>query len=156
MYISPCRAGSFSLASRTRKSFARVRSSGGAFFSAPGRRVIHTNSDREHTGRVLARLGIEGVFDAVYDIADMGYCPKPDATAYRKVLDAEDANPARAAMFEDMAPNLVEPHALGMRTVWTPSGFDGAAQGAEDGHVHFVTDNLTGFVQGLAPESAAV
>lgn len=128
---------------------------GEAIAALPGRRVIHTNSDRGHTGRVLARLGIEGVFDAVYDIADTAYCPKPDAAAYRVILDAENADPSRAAMFEDMAVNLVQPHELGMRTVWTPSGFDGATEGAEDGHVHFVTDDLTGFVRTLAEERAA-
>lgn len=122
---------------------------GEAIAGLPGRRVIHTNSDRGHAGRVLTRLGIGDAFDAVYDIAALGYMPKPDAVSYRSVLEQERVDPARAAMFEDMAVNLVQPHALGMRTVWTPSGNAGAAEGAEDGHVHFVADDLTGFVNTL-------
>lgn len=121
----------------------------------PGRRVIHTNSDVKHTERVLARLGFpEGVFHAVYDIAATRYEPKPERSAYDHVLNAEGADPARAAMFEDAARNLVEPHRRGMRTVWTPTGCDWASHGAADGHVHHIAEDMTEFVSALAREVA--
>ena len=128
---------------------------GAAIRSLPGRRVIHTNSDKGHTARVLARLGIEDAFDAVYDIASAGYLPKPRDESYDAVLEGEGADPRSAAMFEDTARNLLAPHALGMRTVWTPSGCDWAGQGADGAHVHFVADDLTGFVRDVAEGRAA-
>lgn len=126
-----------------------------AIASLPGRKVIHSNSNAGHIERVVARIGLEGVFDAAYDIAHTDYTPKPAASAYRAVMDAEGFDPSRAAMFEDMAHNLAEPHAMGMRTVWTPSGCDWAAQGADEPHVHFVAEDITRFVEGLVREGAA-
>jgi len=91
---------------------------GRALARLPGRRVVHTNSARAHAARVLAALGLAPVFDAVFAIEDKGLVPKPRAQAYAHVLDRTGADPARAAMIEDSASNLVEPHRLGMRTVW--------------------------------------
>lgn len=126
---------------------------GEAIARLPGRRVIHTNSDQKHTARVLARLGFpEDVFHAVYDIEATSYEPKPEASAYDRVLAAEKADPAQAAMFEDAARNLLEPHRRGMRTIWTPTNCDWASHGAEGAHIHFVAENMTDFVSALAQE----
>ncbi len=113
----------------------------------PGRRVIHTNSDTAHTSRVLAQLGIaETLFDAVYDIAATGYQPKPGIPAYDHVLREEGVDAGRAAMFEDSARNLLEPHRRGMRTVLTPTSCDVASQGSDGAHVQFITHDITAFV----------
>ncbi len=117
----------------------------------PGRRVIHTNSDTAHTSRVLAQLGIpETLFDAVYDIEATGYQPKPGLPAYDHVLREERADAARAAMFEDSARNLLEPHRRGMRTVLTPTSCDVASQGSDGAHVQFITHDITRFVTDIA------
>ena len=60
-------------------------------------------------------------------------------------------------MFEDLAVNLEAAHALGMTTVLVATGADWAADepaakrparvGDAHDHVHFVTDDLTGFLQ---------
>jgi putative hydrolase of the HAD superfamily len=62
-------------------------------------------------------------------------------------------------MFEDLARNLVVPHQLGMTTVLVvPDGSkevvreDWELEGREARHVDHVTDDLTGFLQGLAKE----
>ena len=61
-----------------------------------------------------------------------------------------------AAMFEDLARNLVVPHQLGMTTVLVvPDGSkevvreDWELEGRDAAHVDHVTDDLTGFLQGL-------
>ena len=121
---------------------------GEAIAALPGRKIIHTNSDRAHVARVLARLQIEpGVFSAVHDIISKGFEPKPGPRAYDAVAKAEGLDPTRAAMFEDAARNLLEPHKRGMRTVLLPTDCDIASAGKEGAHVHFVTDDLTGFLQ---------
>lgn len=67
----------------------------------PGRRFIFTNGCRDHAARVLKQLQIETLFDAIWDIRSLDYCPKPDAQGYRRMLDDHGVDPARAAMFED-------------------------------------------------------
>ena len=129
---------------------------GEAITALPGRRVIHTNSDHGHTERVLGRLGIADVFDAVYDIKFTRYEPKPAAEPFAAVISAEGGSPQRAAMFEDAARNLAVPHRLGMRTVLVPTDCDWASHGADGAHVHFVADDLTGFVQALAAGKEAL
>jgi putative hydrolase of the HAD superfamily len=63
-------------------------------------------------------------------------------------------------MFEDLARNLAIPHQLGMTTVLVvPDGTrevlreDWELEGRDDSHVDHVTDDLTGFLQGLARAS---
>ena len=64
-------------------------------------------------------------------------------------------------MFEDLARNLVVPHELGMTTVLVvPDGTkevvreDWELEGRDAAHVDHVTDDLTGFLQGLARPSS--
>lgn len=123
---------------------------GEAIAALPGRRVIHSNASMGHVDNVLGRLGISGAFDAAYDIRTSQYEPKPAESAYQRVLEATGADPKRAAMFEDIAHNLVVPHALGMRCVYVPTACDWASLGSDDDHVHFVADDLTKFVQAVA------
>ncbi|MEM8597401.1 MAG: pyrimidine 5'-nucleotidase [Pseudomonadota bacterium] len=90
-----------------------------AGLKARGKRlIIHTNGARGHAARVLERLDLSEVFDAVYAIEDKALRPKPDPRAYARVLTADGFAPERAAMIEDTAANLAEPKRLGMGTVW--------------------------------------
>jgi putative hydrolase of the HAD superfamily len=83
--------------------------------------------------------------------------PKPAAETYERFFDAHGVDPARAAMFEDIAHNLAVPHARGMKTVLvTPKA--GAhdhredweiAAGAKATHVDYLTQDLAGFLFGL-------
>ena len=80
----------------------------------PGRKLIFTNGSREHALQTTSRLGLEGAFDGVFDIADSNLVPKPDAAAYEAFFAKFSVNPASAAMFEDIARNLIVPKAVGM------------------------------------------
>ncbi len=123
---------------------------GHAIAALPGRCVIHTNSDQAHVSRVLARLDIDpALFAAVYDIEGTGFEPKPGPRAYDHVAAAEGTAPTRAAMFEDSARNLLEPHRRGMRTVLLPTQCDIASAGKNDPHIHFITNDLTDFLTGI-------
>jgi len=128
---------------------------GAAIAALPGRKIIHTNSDCAHVTRVLAQLQMdEAIFAAVHDIESTGFEPKPGAHAYNAVAKAEGFDPTRAAMFEDSARNLLEPHKRGMRTVLLPTPCDIASAGKAGAHVHFVTDDLTGFLGQVTGERA--
>ena len=130
---------------------------GTAIANLPGRKLILTNGSTDHAGKVLERLGIGEHFEAVFDIVAAELEPKPAPQTYRKFLADHAVNPNSSAMFEDLARNLVVPHQLGMTTVLVvPDGSrevireDWELEGRDAAHVDHVTDDLTGFLQGLA------
>jgi putative hydrolase of the HAD superfamily len=83
----------------------------------PGRRFIFTNADAGHARRVLARLGLEGLFHAVFHIESAGFTPKPDRVAFERLIAEHRVTPATSAFFEDSAANLKTAAELGMTTV---------------------------------------
>jgi putative hydrolase of the HAD superfamily len=89
---------------------------GDAIEKLPGRKLILTNGSRKHAENVAMKLGIFDHFEDVFDIEAAGFTPKPDRRAYDLFLDKHGVEPSRAAMFEDIAKNLVVPHDLGMTT----------------------------------------
>ncbi len=88
----------------------------------PGRKLIFTNADSTYAKRVLARLGLEGSFEAIYDVHAMEYWPKPDARAYAGLCAAHGVDPETALFVDDMARNLAPAKAIGMTTVWIDNG----------------------------------
>ena len=118
----------------------------------PGRRYVFTNGSREHAARVLARLDLAHLFEEVWDIRTFGFQPKPHAHAYRTAQARKGAG--AAAMFDDIARNLVEAHALGWTTVWLNNGSEWSRQGpeapiAEPHHIHYETGDLARFLQSV-------
>ena len=133
---------------------------GAAIANLPGRKLVLTNGSTDHAGKVLQRLGIDAHFEAVFDIIAADLEPKPAAQTYQKFLRDHRVDPGKSAMFEDLARNLAIPHQLGMTTVLVvPDGTrevlreDWELEGRDDSHVDHVTDDLTGFLQGLARAS---
>src|SRR3954451_12741208 len=57
---------------------------GTAIAKLPGRKLILTNGSTDHAGKVLARLGIEAHFEAVFDIIAAELEPKPSPQTYEK------------------------------------------------------------------------
>ncbi|UYO54450.1 pyrimidine 5'-nucleotidase [Rhodopseudomonas palustris] len=130
---------------------------GDAIERLPGRKLILTNGSTAHAGKVLERLGIGHHFEAVFDIIAADLEPKPAPQTYRRFLDRHGVDPARAAMFEDLARNLTVPHQLGMTTVLVvPDDSqdvvreDWELEGRDATHVDHVTDDLTGFLKTLS------
>ena len=122
-----------------------------------GRKLILTNGTRRHAQAVLGRLELEHHFDDVFDIVAAELEPKPSPRTYARFLAAHDVDPARAAMFEDLARNLAVPHGLGMTTVLvvpeaTREVFreDWELEGRDAPHVDHVTDDLAGFLDRVA------
>jgi putative hydrolase of the HAD superfamily len=130
---------------------------GAAIEALPGRKLILTNGTRKHADAVTRRLAIDHHFEGVFDIVAAELEPKPAPQTYDRFLQAHGVDPARAAMFEDLARNLAVPHALGMTTVLvvprgTPEVFRESweLEGPGEPHVDHVTDDLAGFLRGIA------
>ncbi len=121
----------------------------------PGRKIVFTNGSRAHAERVLARRGLDGLFEHCFDIVAAGYEPKPALAAFARMIEVCGVAPDRAAMFEDLPRNLAPAHALGFTTVLVRTHYDWshepeaarpAGPGAAPDFAHYVTDDLTGFL----------
>src|SRR5262249_24725427 len=55
-------------------------------------------------------------------------------------------DPRAAAMVEDIAPNLVPAHALGMTTAWIPGGPDWTQAEPDAPHIHHVVEDLAAWL----------
>lgn len=129
---------------------------GAALEDLPGRKLILTNGSQGHARTVLERLHIHTHFEDVFDIVAADHVPKPAAATYHRFLSCHRIDPAKAAMFEDLARNLEVPHRLGMTTVLVvPDGTreivreDWEMEGHDAPHVDYVTDHLAQFLQAL-------
>ncbi len=96
----------------------------------PGRKLIFTNGDAPYAQRVLDALGLGDSFEAIHDIHDSHYRPKPDPDCYERMCARLDVDPARAFFAEDMARNLKPAKAIGMATLWINNGSEYGGHGA--------------------------
>ncbi len=83
----------------------------------PGRKVIYTNSIREHAERVLQALDVAHHFTAIYDIRFDHYQPKPSAASLSMLIQLEGAAPSRTVVIDDMEDNLEAARSIGAKTV---------------------------------------
>ncbi|WP_375461540.1 pyrimidine 5'-nucleotidase [uncultured Enterovirga sp.] len=130
---------------------------GDAIERLPGRKLILTNGSRRHATSVAMKLGIFDHFEDVFDIVAADFVPKPDRRAYETFLRRHVVDPARSALFEDIAKNLVVPHDMGMTTcLVVPRTVDPFRDSFEQEavvapHVDHVTSDLAGFLTKLRP-----
>ncbi len=129
---------------------------GEAIKSLPGRKFIFTNGNRSHAEKAARQLGILDHFEDVFDIVAADLMPKPGRHPYDRFVAKHGVNGQEAAMFEDLARNLIEPKALGMKTVLiVPNNFEADfveawEQDGKDGHhVDHITDDLAAFLKAL-------
>ena len=114
-----------------------------------GRKLIFTNASTAHAERVMRRLGVERHFDAVFDIADSGFQPKPDPVVYARLVERHRIDPRSSVMVEDIARNLEPAAALGMTTVWVRTDSQWGREGNDGDHVHHVVDDLAAWLGAL-------
>ncbi len=79
------------------------------------RKIVFTNASLKHATRVVARLGLEGVFDRIVDIQSIvPYC-KPQKAAFQKAFEvAQIRVPEECVMLDDSLLNLKTAQELGM------------------------------------------
>lgn len=130
---------------------------GEALLRLPGKKYIFTNGSRFHAEKVAERLGIPRHFEDIFDIVAANLVPKPERATYDRFVDRFHVKPGEAAMFEDLARNLVVPKSVGMTTVLVvPPGIrdvfheEWEYEGRDDAHVDYVTDDLARFIGRIA------
>jgi len=130
-----------------------------AIAALPGPRYVLTNSPLHHAEKVLARLGMTDLFAGIFDFARSGQFAKPHPNVYARLIAETGADPARTALFEDLARNLIEPRRLGMTTVLVlPPGTrevflaDWDLEKGPEPAADYMTENLAGFLRAVAEE----
>lgn len=128
-----------------------------AIAALPGKKYVFTNGPRHHAHRITSHLGIEKLFDGFTGIDDLNFEPKPMQESYDIFCAAHGVKPGEAAFFEDMSRNLLPAHEMGFATVLvqTPEfetqPVDLPMRGDASGdHVHYVTEDLTAFLEDVA------
>ena len=86
--------------------------------SLDGPCYVFTNSISAHAERVLARLGVDGQFLGIFDLAAAQLCGKPAPAAYRRLLRQYRVAARHCHFFDDSRANLRSARLLGMRTTW--------------------------------------
>lgn len=109
--------------------------------SLPGRKIIFTNADAPYAERVLARRGLDAVFEDIFDIHRMQHLPKPAPASYDSLCSELAINPTRALFVEDSAHNLVPAKALGMKTIWVKHA--GEADSSDAHHIDYEIADVT-------------
>ena len=113
-----------------------------ALTKLPGRKVIFTNASADHAERILERLGIAGHFDAIFDIVDADYIPKPEPGPYDTLIERHGLDPRTSVMVDDIARNLIPAAERGLTTVWLHNETDWGRTGADSEHIHYVARDL--------------
>jgi len=104
----------------------------------PVRRAVLTNAPRAHARQVLGLLGIADLMEQVIALEDLGYVPKPAATAFGTALARLDAG-ADACLFVDDTLSFVEAAARhGLHAAWMAPPGAGAPADARHHVIHDV------------------
>lgn len=95
-----------------------------------GKKIIFTNADSAHARRVMDVLEVTHFFNDIVDINDLEPFCKPMPESFKRaMLRAEESDPKRCLLIDDMLRNTAGAQAYGMRTILF--GSNGKQQGAD-------------------------
>ena len=112
-----------------------------------GKKYIFTNGSKAHASNVTKKIGIQNLFDGVFDIVDSNFVPKPSIEPYKKIIQKYGLDPEYCIFIEDIARNLKPAYELGMKTVWIKNDEPWAAEFSNENFINYKTDNLSDFLR---------
>jgi len=114
-----------------------------------GKKIVYTNGCGNYARKVLDQLGIEHLFDGIFDITAADFIPKPEPAPYNLLLSSFNIHPHRAAFFEDIPHNLKPAADLGMTTIWVQNDTPWAETSDDIDHIDHITDDLVGWIRAI-------
>jgi len=111
------------------------------------KKYIFTNGSHAHVENVTKQLGIDGLFDGVFDIVDANFVPKPQVDPYKKIIKKFDIEPTKSILIEDIAHNLEQAKNLGMKTCWLENEETFAKKDADKPYIDYKIKSLPSFLQ---------
>ena len=82
------------------------------------KKFIFTNGSKEHANNITKHLGINDLFNGLFDIVDAQFSPKPTAKAFDLMVKKFKIDPCETLYIEDIAKNLSIGKERGAITAW--------------------------------------
>jgi len=113
------------------------------------RKLIFTNGSTDHAKNVLSHLGIDDLFDDIFDISDAKYQPKPEPNAFDLMVKKFGIIPKETIYIEDIAKNLSIGKERGCSTVWLINNEEWGRIDSDKEYIDYKTENLSLFLKEL-------
>ena len=113
------------------------------------RKLIFTNGSTDHAKNVLKHLGIDDLFQGIFDITDAEYQPKPEPKAFDLMTKKFDLNPSETIYVEDIAKNLSIGKERGCTTVWLINNEEWGKMESDEDYIDYKIENLSLFLKEL-------
>ena len=111
------------------------------------KKFIFTNGSKEHANNITSHLGINDLFDGLFDIVDAEYSPKPTAKAFDLMIEKFKINPKETLYIEDIAKNLSIGKERGTITAWLINNEYWGKKDSDEEFIDFKIENLSLFLK---------
>ncbi len=111
------------------------------------KKFVFTNGSREHVKNITTHLGIDDLFDGIFDIVDAKFHPKPEAKAFDLMTKKFNINPKETLYIEDIAKNLSIAKERGSTTVWLINDEYWGKRDSEKDFIDYKIKNLSLFLK---------
>ena len=111
------------------------------------KKFVFTNGSREHVKNITTHLGIDDLFDGIFDIVDAEFHPKPEAKAFDLMVEKFNINPNETLYIEDIAKNLSIAKERGSTTVWLINDEYWGKKDSEKDFIDYKIKNLSLFLK---------
>ena len=119
------------------------------------KKYIFTNGSHDHILNVTRHLGIEDLFDGMWDIVDSKFNPKPLIEPYNMLIKKFNINPDLAIFIDDIAQNLEPAKKIGMKTAWLINNEYWGKKDANKSYIDYRIQSLPSFLQEINVLKAA-
>ena len=111
------------------------------------KKFVFTNGSKEHVKNITNHLGINDLFDGIFDIVDAKFHPKPEAKAFDLMTKKFNINPKETLYIEDIAKNLSIAKERGSTTVWLINEEYWGKKDSEKDFIDYKIKNLSLFLK---------
>ena len=111
------------------------------------KKFVYTNGSRDHVNNITKHLGIDDLFDGVFDIVDGQFIPKPQIEPFKVLIKKFAINPEETVFIDDIAKNLSVKKELNLKTVWLINNEYWGKQDSDKNYIDVRIENLTSFLK---------
>ena len=111
------------------------------------KKFIFTNGSKNHAKNITEHLGIDDLFDGLFDIVDAEFSPKPTAKAFDLMIKKFKINPKETLYIEDIAKNLSIGKERGTITAWLVNNEYWGKKESDKDYIDYKIENLSLFLK---------
>tara|TARA_B100000953_G_scaffold1757_1_gene1505 strand:- start:1153 stop:1824 length:672 start_codon:yes stop_codon:yes gene_type:complete len=111
------------------------------------KKFIFTNGSKEHANNITTHLGINDLFNGLFDIVDAEFSPKPTAKAFDLMVKKLKIIPKETLYIEDIAKNLSIGKERGAITAWLINDEYWGKKESDKQFIDYKIENLSLFLK---------